>query len=257
MAQPLRERALEIWYTFTRPHLHGVFMREENRYTSSGVIDLTGQVFGRLTILYEGPRIRGRIAWVGRCECGNLKNTTAQNLRAGRAKSCGCLNNDTRKIKHITSLELEIYTRWKDMIQRCTNPKSKRFKDYGGRGTKVADVWLPENDGRTAFVTWSLANGYEKSLELDRRDNEEGYSPGNCRWVTRKENMRNTRASVYVELEGETVVLRDAIDKYRPDMHFSAVFDRIRRGWTVEEALFTPNTGRRTGKKGASRVGRI
>jgi hypothetical protein len=77
------------------------------------------------------------------------------------------------------------------MKTRCLNPKASNYKWYGGRGITVCSEWLIFAD----FYSWALKNGYEESLELDRIDNDKGYCPENCRWITHKEQCNNRRAS--------------------------------------------------------------
>lgn len=86
------------------------------------------------------------------------------------------------------------------MKQRCENPNREKFKDYGARGIFVCDEW---HDSR-AFVEWALSHGYEEGMQLDRIDNDGPYSPENCRWVTPKQNCRNTRRNKFLTLCGLT-----------------------------------------------------
>lgn len=83
-----------------------------------------------------------------------------------------------------------LYTRWQKMIQRCTNEKNLKFRDYGARGISVCEEW---SGSYRAFAEWALANGYDKSLILDRRNNDGNYEPGNCRFVTPRESTLNQR----------------------------------------------------------------
>lgn len=76
------------------------------------------------------------------------------------------------------------------MMDRCHNPKAINYHRYGGRGIRVCAQWL---DNPAAFYKWALANGYADHLQLDRRENDLGYSPSNCRWVTHKEQQNNRR----------------------------------------------------------------
>lgn len=85
------------------------------------------------------------------------------------------------------------------MIQRCTNPNNSFYPRYGGRGITVCPEWK----SRRAFREWALKNGYEENLTIDRIDNDKGYSPDNCRWVTMKENCNNRQSTHKVAAFGE------------------------------------------------------
>lgn len=87
------------------------------------------------------------------------------------------------------------------MVKRCENERSDNFKYYGGRGIHVCEEWRVHPD---SFIYWGIENGYAPGLEIDRIDNDRGYSPDNCRWVTAKENSRNRRNTVYLTINGET-----------------------------------------------------
>ena len=83
----------------------------------------------------------------------------------------------------------KLYGVWRSMRNRCTNPNNKDFSDYGARGISVRSEW----QNFSTFHAWALANGYAEGLTLDRTNNDEGYEPANCRWVTRKEQAQNRR----------------------------------------------------------------
>ena len=83
-----------------------------------------------------------------------------------------------------------LYVCWSHMIARCYNKQDKSYRNYGGRGIKVCSAW--RNDW-PVFRAWALSNGFRKGLEIDRRDNNCGYSPANCHFVTKLTNLRNTR----------------------------------------------------------------
>jgi hypothetical protein len=80
-----------------------------------------------------------------------------------------------------------LYRAWDNMMQRCYNPKNNSFKNYGGRGIVVCDLWKD----KTQFFKWAKANGYKNDLEIDRMDNDLGYCPENCRFVTLQINLLN------------------------------------------------------------------
>ena len=138
------------------------------------------------------------------------------------------------------------------MIYRCTNEKCASYKDYGGRGISVCKEWMDDHD---AFVEWSLANGYEYGLAIDRIDNDKGYSPENCRWVTLAENNQNRRSSRLFTIDGETKNLQQWCDSF--GVCRSLVSGRLNRGWDIERALKTPKRKRDTEKLIGMRFGRL
>lgn len=91
-----------------------------------------------------------------------------------------------------------IYWAWKSMKQRCLNPRCAAYKNYGARGITVCKEWMEFEP----FCEWALHSGYERGLDLDRRDNSGGYSPENCRWITRRENTNNRRKTIFLEVDG-------------------------------------------------------
>lgn len=92
----------------------------------------------------------------------------------------------------------QLYGMWVGMKSRCTNIHTDHYADYGGRGISVCEEW----NNAENFCKWALENGYKKGLQLDRKDNDKGYSPDNCRWVTAKENTRNRRNTVFLTING-------------------------------------------------------
>ena len=102
----------------------------------------------------------------------------------------------------------KLYYRWARMKTRCLNKNVSSYKYYGGRGITVCDEWC---NSFMAFYTWAMANGYRNDLDLDRRDNNKGYSPSNCRFVTRTVNNNNKRSPSHkgVTINGETRTLAE------------------------------------------------
>lgn len=109
------------------------------------------------------------------------------------------------------------------------------FKDYGGRGIMVCEEWLHDFQ---AFYDWAMASGYEEGLTLDRIDNNKGYSPDNCRWVTIKEQSNNRRSNTHLVFRGE----RKTVSQWADDTGISkeTLYKRLSFGWDVEKALTTP-----------------
>jgi hypothetical protein len=122
------------------------------------------------------------------------------------------------------------------MIQRCTLEGCVGWEDYGGRGITVCEEWRSDFE---AFYEWSVEQGYEmlSGLQLDRQDNERGYSPENCRFVDSKTNARNKRNTVMVTAWGESKALPAWIEDPRCVVEYATAWWRIRQGWQPEEAL--------------------
>ncbi len=107
--------------------------------------DLTGQKFGRLTVLSIVSRRNSEgVKWLCRCDCGNLIETYSKKLNSGNTRSCGCLQHDSVMEHNITHgmFHTRIYNIWQNMKDRCLNPKNKCFIHYGGRGITITKKWL-------------------------------------------------------------------------------------------------------------------
>lgn len=156
-------------------------------------IDLTGQRFGRLTVIERAPRdhrYRGAM-WRCRCDCGCESIAESHNLRSGNTTSCGCYHRERQKAgKSHGMSKARLYRIWKAMHTRCYNPNSPAFKYYGGRGITICDEWLRDFE---AFHRWSVANGYAEDLTIDRIDVNGSYCPENCRFVSMAEQNKNKR----------------------------------------------------------------
>lgn len=166
--------------------------------------DLTGRTFGKLTALNFSHKDRNRKTyWDFRCECGEIKTLRSDGVKAGKIQSCGCmkmeqdalnLHTDRRLDKSIPMDEtyVTLGRRYAAMKSRCYDTHCNIYKHYGGRGVKVCDEWLYSFKN---FYNWCVTHGYRKDLEIDRRNNDGNYEPSNCRFVTHKVNMNNTRVS--------------------------------------------------------------
>lgn len=151
-----------------------------------------GERFGRLVVLKQVENIGNNIAFLCVCDCGNQKVVRGVNLARHATRSCGCLRNENGKKRQtiILGSRHPLYKKWVNMKSRCYNPNVHDYENYGGRGIKVCPEWLHDPN---AFILWSLANGWKAGLEIDRIDNDKGYSPANCRYVTKYENRMNQR----------------------------------------------------------------
>jgi len=207
--------------------------------------DLTGQIFGRLTVIRDVGRDTGKkVIWECLCSCGKLTLSTGGLLKRGVKKSCGCLNLDKLKARSTTHglSKHPLYFRWKGMRARCSdNINSPDFKYYTGRGIYICDEW---KEDFLTFYNWSLANGYEKGLSLDRIDNDGPYSPENCRWVDCFVQGNNRRDNVWITYNGEchTIVQWSNI----LNIPEKVLQTRLKK-WPLERAMTEPLKMKRSG----------
>ena len=175
-------------------------------------IDLSGQTINRLVVIREAGRDKGgSVLWLCRClgkhgdDCGKEVIVSANDLRRGRTKSCGCLKRELCR-ERIVSLNTTHgcaqetwYPTYKAMMQRCGHwegEKECELRNYRDRGITVCPEW---RESPLAFGNWLLEHGWRKGLQIDRIDNNQGYSPENCRVVTPKENSNNRRDTLRLD----------------------------------------------------------
>lgn len=119
---------------------------------------------------------------------------------------------------------------WDAMKQRCTNPAHKSFKNYGGRGIKVCDRWLE------SFEDFYADMGNRPAGTTLERDEVDGnYEPGNCKWVTYKEQGNNRRNNRALTLEGVTMTMAEWAEKL--SMSRQALRYRVENGWSEKDIL--------------------
>ena len=134
-----------------------------------------------------------------------------------------------------------IYNIWRSMRQRCKNPNSVNYKNYGEKGIAVCDEW---NDFEN-FYNWAMENGYQEELTIDRIDVNGNYTPSNCRWISYKQQANNKTNNRLIEFQGEIHTLGEwaSITKIK----LPTIWARLKYGWSVEKALTIPpkkKTGR-------------
>lgn len=169
-------------------------------------LELRGKRFGRLTVLKRTGRDKGgNVFWLCQCDCGNIKEIRGMSLKPGGTQSCGCFQKEEMsktKIKHghkANGIATKTYKAWQAIHQRCNNPNSPAYEDYGGRGITVCEQWNTFEN----FLE-DMGEGPE-GLTIDRKDNDGNYEPGNCRWATPKEQNRNTNRTKLTPLKVQVI----------------------------------------------------
>jgi hypothetical protein len=198
--------------------------------------ELKGKRFGRLTALQRVPRgTSKKMVWACLCDCGKSVLVVTESLVSGGTKSCGCLHIERireRCTTHGKSATKEYRTWWK-MISRCVDRNNADYNDYGGRGIVVCQRW------RESFEAFIEDMGLPPpGTSIDRIDNDGPYSPENCRWATAKEQANNKRNNLFFACSGETLSLAQWAEKTGQSLE--GLYQRIYRGWNIQDAIFTP-----------------
>jgi hypothetical protein len=194
--------------------------------------DLTGQIFRMLTVLSlhgtrNYPGGGSRRLWLCQCECGVETIVAGNNLTSGHTTSCGSKKHQ-ENYHGLTNTG--IYHVWENMIARCTKPQHPSWKDYGGRGITVCERWMD-----FAAFHEDMVEGYQSGLEIDRENNNAGYTKENCRWVTRLENILNRRNTRHLTISGVTMAAKQWSRK--TGVCYSKLLWRLNRGWPNEMAI--------------------
>lgn len=205
---------------------------------------IPGSKFGRLTVKYfEGRNKQYDSLWRVKCDCGNETIVRGGALKNGHTQSCGCLQRErTAKAKTIHGLFYDkksgkrsrLYRVWTSMKERCFNPNSKSYKDYGERGISVHKEWA---ENYFSFHEWAVKTGYKEGLTIDRKDVNGNYEPSNCRWIPKSQQSRNRRINRYLTFCG----IRKSVAEWEEITSIPAkiINQRIRREWGIEKTLTT------------------
>jgi len=199
--------------------------------------DLSGQVFGSLTVIGRDEDLKSKSRWNCRCVCGKAVTCTTGNLRIKKTTKCRCSLREAARVRQTThSLNGTTEHRtWSGMRNRCINPSNRSYAEYGGRGISVDPRW----DSFERFLS-DMGPRPSKMHSLDRYpDNNGPYSPENCRWATRLEQANNKRNNHELTFNGKTM----NISQWAREVGISE--DTLERrvnllGWPTEKALTKP-----------------
>lgn len=207
--------------------------------------EVLGERFGRLVVVKRVPMENTtRKMYLCKCDCGKEIITSGTSLRIGASTSCGCYKVDRTKevnTKH-GKKKTRLFKVWLSIKNRCSYTNGIGYKYYGGRGITVCDEWLHDFQ---AFYDWSMANGYKEEISpngrnrwtIDRIDNNKGYSPDNCRWVTIEVQANNKTTNHFVEYNGEKLTLSQIAKRY--NIEKSTLRYRLKYGWDIQKAVST------------------
>lgn len=190
--------------------------------------------------------VDGKYVVVCTCDCGKIKVAAVTALTSERTRSCGCYNSEVARTKSITHGDSKagnrsrIYSIWANMKTRCGNKNVVAFSSYGGSGITVCDEW----QSYEGFKAWAMLNGYKDGLTIDRKKNNLGYCPENCRWATYKQQSRNRDWCERYTAFGETKILVEWSEDPRCKVCLTTLQSRLKSGWPVEEAIASGKTSR-------------
>ena len=198
---------------------------------------MTNQRVGKIQVLSRAPNDKcGNAVWFCVCGyCGSEFTAMGQAIRSGHTRSCGCLQRIVvSKLSRTHGMSrTRIFKNWAAMKQRCENPNSTSYKDYGAKGISVCREWHDFWN----FYSWAISNGYSDGLTIDRKDNSKGYFPDNCRWATRAEQNRNTTRTHRIECNGRFITAAEAARMVHVSRSSVAEWCRSGRVSTIEDVI--------------------
>ena len=212
-------------------------MKRKKETIMGKLIDLTGNRFGRLTVLGFSNIDNNRSThWHCECDCGKICIVNGNSLKRGLTRSCGCLNREMSSKRLITHNKsyTQTYKIWSGIKRRCCNPNEENYKNYGGRGIKICHEW---NDSFEIF--YRDMGERPQGTSIERIDPNGDYCKDNCRWATTKEQCNNRTNNRYIEYNGNKRTIAQWSEVL--NIKYGTLYNRIyAKKWSVEKAFTTP-----------------
>lgn len=201
------------------------------------LIDLTGQRFGRWTVIEQAEPGEGfSTRWLCECDCGRRRTVSSQLLRSGRSRSCGCLRDEMMMQGGPNGSKTDSITRlkkiWFSICRACEDKHNPRYAKFGAKGIKMCKEW---RSNYHKFANWSFANGYRADTFLLRFDKDQDYAPWNCHWTDEMNKGQGRKGSIMLTANGETHSMAEW--SRITGLHRSSIEERLLRGATPEEAV--------------------
>lgn len=212
------------------------------------VKDMTRQKIGLVEVIERaGSDAYGNARWRCKCKCGNEFIAKGHDLRNGHVRSCGHLQRQIASELNATHRmsKTRLYAVWDGMKQRCENPNSTAYRDYGAKGVRVCQEWHDFE----RFYEWMMSQGYKPGLTIDRKDNAKGYGPDNCRLATRAEQNRNTSRTHRIICGSEIVTAAEAARMVGSDRSTVAKWVRDGRANTIADVFALAKNQKRRERK--------
>ena len=201
------------------------------------LINLSNKRFGSLLVISDGGRdAHGAVLWRCKCDCGKSTLVRGSSLTQGSTRSCGCgVTCAARRARTHGQSNAPLYRSWQSMKSRCNNPKNADYRNYGGRGIVICLRWSSSFEAFSA----DMGPSFFENAELDRKDNNGPYEPGNCRWLTHSAQQRNKRSNHLVAIGGVNKTLIEWSEE--TGLKANTILTRIRRGWPESRLLEIAN----------------
>ena len=192
--------------------------------------DMTPRLIEDLGILRRGNNKGAYRYGLYECQyCNKEFEGGVDSVKRGHIKSCGCLKGELHGLRRH-----KLYGTWRQMVQRCTNPKHKNYGDYAERGITVCEEWLDIKN----FIAWAEStHPNEGGYTLDRIDNDKGYSPENCRWADKTAQVLNRRIMKNNKSGYVGIYYYKSNKKWGANIRINKILKQIGPFKTLEEAV--------------------